>query len=120
MKTGALLFLAAALLAAGAERQAPPPPEPPAAEPGPPSELPAGGSGALTFAQLDLDKDGGVTWDEFLKGHAAAAGKEAGDVGKAAVMPAKEHKRLQRIFREADKDRSSILTQKEWDAYSRK
>lgn len=71
----------------------------------------------LSFAQLDLDGDGGVSWDEFLRAHARAEGRPE---DKAAAIPAKELTRLRRIFREADEDKSGILTQKEWDAYPRK
>ncbi len=72
---------------------------------------------ALSYAQLDLNGDGGVTWDEFLRAHARAAGRPE---DKAAAVPAKEMTRMRRIFREADKDKSGILTQKEWDEYPRK
>lgn len=72
---------------------------------------------ALSFAQLDLDGDGGVTWDEFLRAHARAEGRPE---DKAAAVPAKQMTRMRRIFREADKDKSGILTQKEWDEYPRK
>lgn len=124
MKTG-IVVAASLLLAIGSAvaqgRKAPkpdatPPPEPPPAESPPESGKK---TAALTFDQLDLDKDGGVTWDEFLKAHVAAAGRNAADP-HAAVMPAKDLKRLQRIFREADNDGSGILLRKEWDDYPRK
>ncbi len=72
---------------------------------------------ALSFQQLDLDGDGGVTWDEFLRAHARAEGRPE---NKAAAVPAKDMTRMRRIFREADRDKSGILTQKEWDEYPRK
>jgi len=96
MKTG-IVVAASLLLAIGSAvaqgRKAPkpdatPPPEPPPAESPPESGKK---SAALTFDQLDLDKDGGVTWDEFLKAHVAAAGRNAADP-HAAVMPAKDLK----------------------------
>ncbi len=110
-----IAFIAAILQTWAQERESPPDPSPPGA-PGAPSPD-SKRRPALTFAQLDLDGDGGVTWDEFLKAHAIAEGR---DPQKAATMPAKDLTRLRRIFREADKDKSSILTQKEWDEYPRK
>lgn len=66
------------------------------------------------FGAMDLDKDGGVTWNEFLVGHTVAMGKPA---ALAATLPAKEQTRIKKAFKEADQDRSNVLTEKEWGAY---
>ncbi|MCX7818248.1 MAG: hypothetical protein N2652_03415 [Kiritimatiellae bacterium] len=111
MKRVSLAFVLAALVGVARAQPTMSPP----AEPSPPAQGRPGGP--LTFAQLDLNGDGGVVWDEFLRAHARAAGRPE---DKAAAIPAKEMTRLRRIFREADNDRSGILTQKEWDEYPRK
>lgn len=110
------IIITVALIAGGTGTSAPQPPAPggeggASSPPGERSRAP------LSFAQLDLDGDGGVTWDEFLRAHARAEGRPE---DKPAAIPAKDMTRMRRIFREADKDRSGILTQKEWDEYPRK
>lgn len=125
MKTSAwiipVLMLTAAAVAAVKEpkKDADPAAPPPAAV----APAPAAEKGAApaapedqgpAFGAMDLDTDGGVTWNEFLVGHTVALGKPA---AQAATLPAKEQTRIKKAFKEADQDRSNILTEKEWSAY---
>ena len=122
MKTSAwiipVLMSTAAAVAAVKEpkKDADPAAPPPAAV----APAPAAEKGAApedqgpAFGAMDLDKDGGVTWNEFLVGHTVALGKPA---AHAATLPAKEQTRIKKVFKEADQDRSNILTEKEWGAY---
>ncbi|MBM4154084.1 MAG: hypothetical protein FJ221_03545 [Lentisphaerae bacterium] len=119
-----LLWSAAAAVAAKKEADpvAPPPAAAPAAKDaaaGPEAKNAAPAPAAPeeqgpAFDAMDLDKDGGVTWNEFLVGQAVASGKPA---AHAATLPAKEQTRIKKAFKEADQDRSSILTEKEWSGY---
>ena len=118
----ALLWICAVLAQSAKSHAGPnapddaPPPDkaPPADAPAaPPAGGPAGDSGPA-FATMDLDKDDGVTWNEFLVAQAVAMGKPA---AQAAMLPAKDQTRIKKMFREADADRSDILTEKEWTEY---
>lgn len=119
-----VLLAAAAAVAAKkeADTAAPPPAVAPAAKDaaaGPAAKNAAPAPAAPeeqgpAFDAMDLDKDGGVTWNEFLVGQTVALGKPA---AQAATLPAKEQTRIKKAFKEADQDRSSILTAKEWSAY---
>ncbi len=93
--------------------------DPGAAIPAPADKAPPAGKDAPapraepegpSFGAMDADKDGGVTWNEFLPAQAAS-------LGKTALLPAKDQTRIKKMFKEADLDRSTILTEQEWTEY---
>jgi hypothetical protein len=105
-------------LAPAAEKAAAEPAVPPPADKAPVAEKaaqpPAPEDQGPPFSAMDLDKDGGITWNEFLVGQTVAMGKPA---AQAPTLPAKDQTRFKKSFKEADQDRSNILTEKEWAGY---
>lgn len=67
----------------------------------------------LDFAKLDGDSDEGVTLNEFLAAH-VPPDKPAGQI---VSIPLQEQLRLRRQFKDADHDRSNILTKSEWEKW---
>ncbi len=106
-------------LAPAAEKAADDPAAPPPGGKAPAAEKaaqpPAEEDQGPAFSAMDLDKDGGVTWNEFLVGQTVAMGKPA---AQAPTLPAKDQTRFRKAFKEADQDRSGILTEKEWAAHT--
>lgn len=66
------------------------------------------------FASLDSDGDEGVTLNEFLSAH-VPPGRTAGDI---AAIPLQQQLKLRRDFKDADHDRSNILTKSEWEKFT--
>ena len=66
------------------------------------------------FAALDSDGDEGVTLNEFLSAH-VPPGRSAGDI---ASIPLQPQLKLRRDFKDADHDRSNILTKSEWEKFT--
>lgn len=67
----------------------------------------------LDFAKLDGDNDEGVTLNEFLAAH-VPPDKPAGQI---VSIPLQEQLRLRRQFKDADHDRSNVLTKSEWEKW---
>ena len=66
------------------------------------------------FASLDSDGDEGVTLNEFLGAH-VPPGKPAGQI---VAIPLQQQLKLRRDFKDADHDRSNILTKGEWEKFT--
>lgn len=91
-----------------------PPPDKAAPPADPAAPPPPGGYQGPAYAEMDRDKDGGLTWNEFLAAQTVAMGKTA---DQAKSLPAKDQTRFRKMFKEADRDRSNILAEQEWSAY---